>query len=95
MNNQTILRNFSFKLDKIVNYRYGNRGLFFNDYSSNYNEDIEQRSKKWFTRKNLPGMEVMFNLCELLDCDFEYLLGNQEDFRREYRNAGDYLGFIF
>lgn len=92
MNKQTILRNFSFKLDKIVNYRYGNRSLFFDDYSCKYNEDIEQRSKKWFTGKNLPGMEVMFNLCELFDCDFEYLLGNQENFRREYRNASDYLG---
>lgn len=83
---------FPSKLDKIVSERYGKRSEFVNDYFERFNSDIENASKSWFSGRSTPKSNVLYNLCVLLDCDIEYLLGNQHEYRREYKTGSDITG---
>lgn len=86
-------KNFATKLDSIVNDRYGKRADFATEYSDRYNAPgIDETFKNWFAGRSIPKAKTLYNLCELLDCDIEYLLGSQKEYRREYRNASDYTG---
>lgn len=85
-------KNFPSKLDKIVSKRYGKRSSFVDDYFDRFGVDINNASKKWFSGSTMPRLNVLYNLCVLLDCDLEYLLGNQRDFRREYKTGSDITG---
>lgn len=86
-------KNFATKLDSIVNDRYGKRKDFATEYSDRYNAPgIDETFKNWFAGHSIPKAKTLYNLCELLDCDIEYLLGSQKEYRREYRNVSDYLG---
>lgn len=50
-------------------------------YNKKYNPDVLNTSgilgsiKKWESGKSIPTIEKLDNLCELLDCDVNYLLG--------------------
>ena len=35
------------------------------------------------------------NICELLDCDIDYFLTEQDDFQKEVRSASEYLGLSY
>lgn len=56
--------------------------------------DLMRRNiQNWEQGKNIPNVHMVANLCNLLDCDPEYLLYEDRDYpRKEIKSAADTLG---
>lgn len=85
---------FPAKLDKIVEKRYGTRKDFIADYDNKFPHpkgvSIESLSKKWFAGSGLPTPQVIYNLSKLLNCDIDYLLTEQEEYKKEYKALSEF-----
>lgn len=98
--------NFVPKFKKLLDSHYSylpehkRRGAFESDYLDEYQADvsknnIESSVKKWFSYKGKPSIEKLMNICDLLDCDIDYFLTEQEGFKKEICNASEITGLNY
>lgn len=59
------------------------------DYPTKQNR--ERKIRLWEHGSTQPPMSDVYRLCEILDCDFEYLIGKQDTYRRDCYSASEYL----
>lgn len=78
------------KLDK-----HKRRGQFENDYNKYYQDDIHSSISQWFSRRQRPSIEKLMNICELLDCDIDYFLTNQKNFKKSTAHASETTGLKY
>lgn len=94
MKEMNVKKIFSNKLDKIVMERYGTRKEFIADYDHKFphpdGKSVESSTKKWFIGSSLPAPQIIYNLSKLLNCDTDYLLTDQEDYRKEYKALAEF-----
>lgn len=92
--------NFLIRYKEIRDYRYKDiserqrNSKFCSDYEEEFGVDIKDFMKNWMRKKkpSRPDVPMLKNICDILDCDMEYLVGTQEAYRREYKTTSDYLG---
>lgn len=96
--------NFETKFKNLLDSRYHNlatrkrRTEFCKDFDNKFSKDgesITQSCKNWFAHVSTPNLENLMNICELLDCDIDYFLTEQDDFQKEVRAASEYLGLSY
>ncbi len=90
--NKELYRNFQDQLNEIVNKRYGKRSKFANEYYDKYGIDISETMKNWFAGRSMPDdINVLYNICDLLNCDIDYLVGRQDKFRKATAEVAEQL----
>lgn len=102
---ETFLRKFEVLLDtKYANLKkHQRRNAFCEDYINMFQTDpdgnnpIESSVKQWFSFSNTskPSLEKLMNICELLDCDIDYFLTEQTDFKRDTASAAEVTGLEY
>lgn len=106
---QYLEKNFRTKLKALINSRYANlaptkrRGKFTEDYDNAFHKDEDGKSvgqsvKSWLSENSKvknPGLDILINICELLDCDVDYFLTDQKEFKKETAHASEYLGLSY
>lgn len=97
-------KNFETKFKLLLDSRYHNsaprkrRTDFCKDFDSKFSKDgesITQSCKNWFAHVSTPNLEKLMNICELLDCDIDYFLTEQDAFKKDIRSASEYLGLSY
>lgn len=97
------------KFDSLVSKRYKRANektlnnayrRFYADYLNQNDEDISQKVRKWrgLDKQNesyIPAIEDLLKICNVLDCDIDYLLSDQEQPRKEISSASDYLNIKY
>ena len=84
-------KNFSVRLNNIVEMRYSKRSEFAAEYSAKYEEDIAETMKNWFSGRSMPDAKVLCNISNVLDCDVDYLVGRQCEYKRLTANVAKQL----
>lgn len=89
--------NFIFKFKKLLACRYENilehkrRGTFSKEYQNKFpfsSNNIESTIKQWYAKKGKkPSIDKLMEICELLDCDIDYFLTEQTQFKQDNLNA--------
>lgn len=106
---QYLEKNFRTKLKALINSRYNNlasnkrRNEFIKDYDNAFRNDADGKSigqsvKNWLAENsgvNSPGLENLINICELLDCDVDYFLTDQYEFKKDTAHASEHLGLSY
>ncbi len=64
-------------------------------YSDEKGKSIDSSLKAWRAGINEPGLYRFSRICELLDCDIDYLLGLQESPRKEYAHIAEMTGLSY
>ena len=83
---------FSEKLRTLINAKYKKNTDFYRAFERRYNKSIENSCKQWLKGSNYPKIDNLIDLCDILDCDFEYFLTQQEEFKRTDKTISDLLG---
>ena len=86
------LENFSEKLRTIINAKYKKNTDFYRAFDKKYGFSIEKACKQWLKATNYPKNDTLIYLCDFLDCDFEYFLTEQQEFKRTDKTITDLLG---
>lgn len=100
---------FIVKLDKIVEARYKTEKAntynkqyraFYSAYREKYlsdDFDISASVRVWRSCSNnqLPKIEILIKLCSLLDCDIDYFITEQTDFRKNLAAAAETTGLQY
>lgn len=86
------LSGFSDKLRTLINARYKTNADFYRAFEQRYHFSIESSCKQWLKGNNYPKIDNLIYLCNILDCDFEYFLTDQEEIKRTDKNINDLLG---
>lgn len=90
--------NFTPKFLKLLDKKYADlkkhkrRSTFDKDYFNLFHRDITEMRKHWCTYRQKPSIESLINICELLDCDIDYFLTEQEDFKKDITSASEITG---
>lgn len=100
--------NFSSKYQDAIEQRYGNykhkkRVQFRKDFNDKFGvwengvllSDIKDAEKKWWLGTQLPSLANLMNICEVLDCDIDYFLTDQEELRKEIASAAEVTGLSY
>lgn len=94
--NKKLYRNFQNQLNEIVNKRYNRRSEFASEYYDKYGIDISEAMKNWFAGRSMPDdVSVLYNICDLLNCDIDYLVGKQNEFRKATAEIAGQLGLKY
>lgn len=100
---------FNDKLDKIIEARYKTKKAntwnkqyraFYSDYRKKYfsdDFDISASVRIWRSHSSnqLPKIEILIKLCSLLDCDIDYFITEQTDFRKDLAAAAETTGLQY
>lgn len=90
--------NFAPKFTKILNKKYAHlkehkrRSTFASDYFNLFHKNIINSIDQWCAYRQKPSIESLINICELLDCDIDYFLTEQEDFKRDIMSMAEVTG---
>ncbi len=57
--------------------------------------DVSQKIYKWRNAENVPDLNVIVGLCDLFDCDFDYFIGDQDEERKTFSHASEYIGLQY
>lgn len=101
--------NFNNKLDKIVEARYKTKKAntqnkqyraFYSDFrKKNFSDDFDisasVRAWRSYSKNQLPKIEILIKLCSLLDCDIDYFITEQTDFRKDLAAAAETTGLDY
>ena len=98
--------NFAVKFKKLLDYRYSHlkehkrRSAFEAEYLELFQTNEEKNNisssvKQWFSYKQKPSIEKLMNICEMLDCDIDYFLTPQEEFKKEFSQASTVTGLSY
>lgn len=99
--------NFRTNFLNALDYHYGSippkkrRGQFIHDYDYEYFNgeygSVESSMKSWLSGKVLkvPGVEVLMRICNILDCDVDFFLTEQEDYKKKIRTAAEIIGLRY
>lgn len=98
-------KHFATKFKILLDSRY--RGLaprkrrtaFCKDFDNNFPQkdggSVTQSCKNWFAHVSTPNLEKLMNICELLNCDIDYFLTEQDVFQKDACSASEYLGLSY
>ena len=81
--------NFAPKFNKILDKKYAHlkkhkrKSTFVKDYYNLFYKDITNSVDQWRAYRQKPSIESLMNICELLDCDIDYFLTEQETFKKD------------
>lgn len=109
MNYNYSKNSFNDKLDEIVKARYKTEKsntdqkqyrAFYSAYREKYfsdDFDISANVRTWRSHSNnqLPKIEILIKLCSLLDCDINYFITEQTDFRKDSATAAETTGLRY
>lgn len=96
--------NFETKFKILLDSRYHNlvprkrRTEFCKDFDNKFSKDgesITQSCKNWFAHVSTPNLEKLMNICELLDCDIDYFLTEQDAFQKDVAHASETTGLQY
>ena len=88
---------FKDKFLEQLNLKYFNipphkrRGQFYDDYEECYYTNIRETARNWFrtdfSKREVPTIWVLINICNLLHCDIDYFLTTQEKYNSDIEPA--------
>ena len=93
--------NFAPKFNKILNKKYAHlkehkrRSTFVKDYFNLFHKDITNSIDQWCAYRQKPSIESLINICEVLDCDIDYFLTEQEVFKRDIMSMAEVTGLKY
>jgi transcriptional regulator with XRE-family HTH domain len=93
--------NFAPKFKKLLDKKYAHlkehkqRSTFVKDYFNLFHKDIKNSIDQWCAYRQKPSIESLMNICELLDCDIDYFLTEQEDFKKDITSASEVTGLEY
>lgn len=100
--------NFFPKFEALLDARYCHereahrRKHFCEEYDKKYAQKNEEgdytsiySSLRQWTWNRTPSIEKLMNICELLDCDIDYFLTEQKEFKKEIASAADVTGLQY
>lgn len=92
---------FSDRLIECRKRKYSSQQKFADAYMERYgiirkkkttNNNMFETVQSWEQGKSTPSAEVLANICELLDCDADYLLGRIDHRTHDIEDAHRYTG---
>lgn len=95
---------FPDKFSKLLECRYpkidkGKRRKHFLDkYSEKFINGVDSQINQWCSaaqKNRVPTLEQLMNICDLLYCDIDYFLTEQNVFQKDAQSASDYLGLEY
>ena len=93
--------NFAPKFLKLIDKKYAalkkhkRRSAFDKDYFNLFHKDITEIRKQWCAYRQKPSIESLINICEVLDCDIDYFLTEQETFKKDISSASEVTGLEY
>lgn len=99
-----IRENFGKKLLKAIDSHYSNiprhkrKGKFKDDYCKQANierDTFENSFGSWAYKKVLPYVESIVMICNVLNCDMDYFLTEQEELRKDIAHASKTTGLQY
>ncbi|MCM1189380.1 MAG: hypothetical protein NC541_08795 [bacterium] len=99
-----VRENFKEKLLKAINTKYSGipkhkrRGKFKDDYCKQASIDrtkFENRFSSWVYRGFFPETENLIIVCNILHCDMDYFLTEQEELRKSVAHAAETTGLDY
>ena len=79
---------------------YKKQTAFVKEYDSRYknkdkdkDESIAATIKKWERAASCPSIPILLNVCEMLDCSLDYILGKQDVVKNDNIDAHKRTGF--
>lgn len=93
--------NFAPKFNKLLDKKYAHlkeckqRSTFVKDYFNLFHKDIKNSIDQWCAYRQKPSIKSLMNICELLDCDIDYFLTEQEDFKKDITSASEVTGLEY
>jgi len=99
-------KNFVPKFKALLDARYSKlkehkrRSEFEKEYLDIFQKDkeinnISSSVRQWFAYQQKPSIEKLMNICELLDCDIDYFLTEQEEFKKDVASAAIEIGLKY
>lgn len=97
--------NFEGKFLSLLDIQYSNiphnkrRETFYCDYENSYYADIRKTAKNWFrtdySKRTVPALNVLINICDILHCDIDYFLTNQTEYNSDISLVSGITGLTF
>lgn len=103
-NQEYIKEHFGEKLNKAIKSCYSDipdrkrYGKFKDDYCKHAvieKSKFESRFNSWIYRKVIPEIGSIVMICNVLDCDMDYFLTEQEELRKDIVNASEITGLSY
>ena len=67
--------------------------------SNSYYADIRKTAKNWFrtdySKRTVPVLNVLINICDILHCDIDYFLTNQTEYNSDIALVSGITGLTF
>lgn len=86
------IENFSDKLRNLIDSRFNKHTDFYKEFDKKYGTNISQTCKQWLKGNNFPKIDHIIYLCDFFDCDIEYLLTPQIEFKQIDKKVSDSTG---
>lgn len=86
------VEDFSIKLRNLIDSRFRKHTDFYKEFDKKYDTNISQTCKQWLAGNNFPKIDHIVYLCDFFDCDIEYLLTNQKEFKQTDKKISDITG---
>ena len=83
---------FSDKLRKLIDSRFKKHTDFYKEFDKKYGTNISQTCKQWLKGNNFPKIDHIIYLCDFFDCDIEYLLTPQKEFKQIDKKVSEETG---
>ena len=73
------------------------RNKFIDIYNERYYTDVGSSMRSWLSGsvRKVPGIEVLMQVCNVLECDVEYFLTDQKEFQKDSYDAVDVTGLEY
>lgn len=94
--------NFKEKFLSLLDIQYSNtpnhkrREKFYCDYEKKYYTNIRKTAKNWFrtdySKRQVPALTVLINICNVLHCDIDYFLTPQNEYNNDVFLASNVTG---